>query len=178
MHPCWGLIFKDGTTMLLVFDLERCEPIINQAWTAFVKNTKDLFFWWWATICLGAGKVHFSFVLFYKTVCSVKWVGGFCITALLTCLLTHLFLLACTFLKPRNELRGPDIFHVGGNTPEVDMAILASCNASIICRFCSNCLKYQNSPKYPELVAYGTFGLWGAILSGGETIVSRRTFRF
>ena len=24
---------------------------------------------------------------------------------------------------------------------------------------------------------YGTFGLWGAILAGGETVVSKRTFR-
>ena len=36
-------------------------------------------------------------------------------------------------LQLRRELRGPDIFHVGGNVPEVDLAIMASCNASIIC---------------------------------------------
>ena len=89
------------------------------------------------------------------------------------------------------------------------MAILASCNASIICELCSNiqiilrnilehpndhpcilkrlyhtCELYSKSPKHlkssesAELAAYGTFGLWGAILSGGETVVSKRTFRF
>ena len=36
-------------------------------------------------------------------------------------------------LQLRRELRGPDIFHVGGNAAEVDLAIMASCNASIIC---------------------------------------------
>ena len=25
---------------------------------------------------------------------------------------------------------------------------------------------------------YGTFGLWGAVLAGGETVVSKRTFRY
>ena len=25
---------------------------------------------------------------------------------------------------------------------------------------------------------YGTYGLWGAVLAGGETVVSKRTFRF
>ena len=25
---------------------------------------------------------------------------------------------------------------------------------------------------------YGTFGLWGAVMAGGETVVSKRTFRY
>ena len=78
---------------------------------------------------------------------------------------------------PRNELKGADIFHVGGNTPEVDMAILASCNASIICKLNFKRLKLTISPVIFEWTAYGTFGLWGAILSGGQTVVSKRTFR-
>ena len=35
-------------------------------------------------------------------------------------------------------------------------------------------IKYNVRTK----IDYGTFGLWGAILAGGETVVSKRTFRF
>ena len=57
-------------------------------------------------------------------------------------------------------MKGADTFHVGGNTPEVDMAILASCNASIICKLNSKRLKLTKYPVIFEWTAYGTFGLW------------------
>ena len=55
------------------------------------------------------------------------------------------------------HLKSPDTYHVGTPSAEVDMAIMANCNASI--------------------VDYGTFGMWGAILAGGETVTSKQTFR-
>ena len=57
----------------------------------------------------------------------------------------------------KQHLRASDVYHVSTPDPEVDMAIMANCNASII--------------------DYGTFGMWGAILAGGETVTSRETFR-
>ena len=55
------------------------------------------------------------------------------------------------------HLTSPDTHHVGTPSPEVDMAIMGRCNSSII--------------------DYGTFGMWGAILAGGETVTSIHTFR-
>ena len=46
---------------------------------------------------------------------------------------------------------------VTGHSPGVDLAIMAHCQAAI--------------------VDYGTFSVWGGILSGGEVVVSRNTFR-
>lgn len=57
----------------------------------------------------------------------------------------------------KEHLTSRDTFHIGGTSPEVDMAIMARCNGSII--------------------DYGTFGLWGAVLSGGEVVVTSQTFR-
>ena len=47
----------------------------------------------------------------------------------------------------------------GGNSPEEDLAILASCNHA--------------------LIGYGTFGVWGGFLAGGEVVVpeSLKLFR-
>ena len=53
----------------------------------------------------------------------------------------------------KTHLNSADTHHVGTPSPEVDMAIMANCNASII--------------------DYGTFGMWGAILAGGETVTSK-----
>ena len=39
----------------------------------------------------------------------------------------------------------------GGNSPEEDLAILALCNHA--------------------LIGYGTFGVWGGFLAGGEVVV-------
>ena len=57
----------------------------------------------------------------------------------------------------RTHLQSPDVYHVDGNTPAVDMAIMSLCDITII--------------------DYGTFSLWGAILSGGEVVISKHTFR-
>ena len=57
----------------------------------------------------------------------------------------------------KQHLMAPDTYIVSTPDPEVDMAIMANCNASII--------------------DYGTFGMWGAILAGGETVTSVQTFR-
>jgi len=57
----------------------------------------------------------------------------------------------------RTHLTSPDTHHVGTPHPEVDMAIMANCNDSII--------------------DYGTYGMWGAIMAGGETVTSKHTFR-
>ena len=50
-------------------------------------------------------------------------------------------------------------FLSGGNSPEEDLAILASCNRT--------------------LIGYGTFGVWGGFLAGGEVVVpeSLKLFR-
>ena len=50
-----------------------------------------------------------------------------------------------------HELRGDDVVVMRNNSPAQDLAIMATCNHSII--------------------DYGTFGMWGAILSGGDTFV-------
>ena len=39
------------------------------------------------------------------------------------------------------------------------------------------CAHFCLSLKSCECSAYGTFGLWGAMLGGGDTVVSKRTFR-
>ena len=57
----------------------------------------------------------------------------------------------------REHLQGEDVFHMAGNIPAVDLAIMALCDITVI--------------------DYGTFSLWGAVLSGGEVIISRNTFR-
>ena len=57
----------------------------------------------------------------------------------------------------KDHLTSSDTFHIGGTSPEVDMAVMANCNGSII--------------------DYGTFGLWGAVLAGGEVVVTSQTFR-
>jgi galactoside 2-L-fucosyltransferase 1/2 len=49
------------------------------------------------------------------------------------------------------EFRGDDIVVMKPNSPSQDLAIMAACNHSII--------------------DYGTYGMWGAILSGGDTFV-------
>jgi galactoside 2-L-fucosyltransferase 1/2 len=50
-----------------------------------------------------------------------------------------------------SEFRGDDIVVMKTNSPSQDLAIMAACNHSII--------------------DYGTYGVWGAILSGGDTLV-------
>jgi len=66
----------------------------------------------------------------------------------------------------RAMLTGPDIHHVGstvvehemvGPSPPRDLAVMALSNATI------------ND--------YGTYGMWGSILSGGEVVTSKLTFR-
>ena len=57
----------------------------------------------------------------------------------------------------QEHLQGEDVFHMAGNIPAVDLAIMALCDITVI--------------------DYGTFSLWGAVLSGGEVIISRNTFR-
>jgi galactoside 2-L-fucosyltransferase 1/2 len=49
------------------------------------------------------------------------------------------------------ELHGDDVVVMRNNPPALDLAFMAACNHSII--------------------DYGTFGMWGAILSGGDTFV-------
>jgi galactoside 2-L-fucosyltransferase 1/2 len=53
------------------------------------------------------------------------------------------------------ELRGDDVVVMKNNSTVQDLAIMAACNHSII--------------------DYGTYGLWGAILSGGDTFVYNLT---
>ena len=53
------------------------------------------------------------------------------------------------------ELRGDDAVVMKTNSPAQDLAIMAACNHSII--------------------DYGTYGVWGAILSGGDTFVYNLT---
>lgn len=50
-----------------------------------------------------------------------------------------------------DELPGDDVVVMRNNSPEQDLAIMAACNHSII--------------------DYGTYGVWGAILAGGDTFV-------
>jgi galactoside 2-L-fucosyltransferase 1/2 len=49
------------------------------------------------------------------------------------------------------ELQGDDVVVMRNNSPAQDIAIMAACNHSII--------------------DYGTYGMWGSILSGGDTFV-------
>ena len=73
---------------------------------------------------------------------------------------------------------------------KVDLAIMALCNASIIGnhKLISRVKGDLANPpshtfsahadKPTRLIPdYGTFGVWGALLAGGETIVSNKTFR-
>jgi galactoside 2-L-fucosyltransferase 1/2 len=53
------------------------------------------------------------------------------------------------------ELHGDDVVVMRNNSPGQDLAIMAACNHSII--------------------DYGTYGMWGAILSGGDTFVYNLT---
>jgi len=53
------------------------------------------------------------------------------------------------------ELRGDDVVVIKTNAPAQDLAIMAACNHSII--------------------DYGTYGIWWAILSGGDTFVCNLT---
>jgi galactoside 2-L-fucosyltransferase 1/2 len=53
------------------------------------------------------------------------------------------------------ELHGDDVVVIGNNSPAQDLALVAACNHSII--------------------DYGTYGMWGAILSGGDTFVYNLT---
>jgi galactoside 2-L-fucosyltransferase 1/2 len=54
-----------------------------------------------------------------------------------------------------HELRGDDVVVIKTNSPVQDLAIMSACNHSII--------------------DYGTYGLWGAILSGRDTFVYNLT---
>merc|ERR1712098_267947 len=53
------------------------------------------------------------------------------------------------------NLHGHDVFVIHGNSPAVDMAIMSLSDMIII--------------------DYGTFSLWGAILSGGEVVLNNQT---
>jgi galactoside 2-L-fucosyltransferase 1/2 len=53
------------------------------------------------------------------------------------------------------ELHGDDVVVMRNNSPAQDLAIMAACNHSII--------------------DYGTYGMWGAILSGGDIFVYNLT---
>ena len=82
------------------------------------------------------------------------------------------------FFFPREHLTAPDTFIVGGESGEVDLAVMKNCDASIIGE--SEELTLQSGISdiwYLSQIDYGTYGLWGAVLAGGETVVSKRTFR-
>ena len=126
-----------------------------QGWNTFGKNTQKLCSLFWVMMWLGAGIFLqcCCFFLFFcnsnmaltqhlyfqiLTVITLVHRPTFNITSLqpVNITLSALKLQSLLFnlkLQLRRELRGPDIFHVGGNVPEVDLAIMASCNASIIC---------------------------------------------
>ena len=57
----------------------------------------------------------------------------------------------------RDHLQAEDVIVMTGHSPAVDLAIMAQCQAAI--------------------VDYGTFSVWGGILSQGEVLVSKHTFR-
>ena len=57
----------------------------------------------------------------------------------------------------RTHLQSEDVVIVTGHSPWVDLAVMANCEAAI--------------------VDYGTFSVWGGILSGGEVVVTNVTFR-
>ena len=57
----------------------------------------------------------------------------------------------------RDHLQAEDVIVMRGHSPAVDLAIMAQCQAAI--------------------VDYGTFSVWGGILSQGEVLVSKHTFR-
>jgi galactoside 2-L-fucosyltransferase 1/2 len=54
-----------------------------------------------------------------------------------------------------SELRGDDFVVIKTNSPAHELAVMVACNHSII--------------------DYGTYGMWGAILSGGDTFVYNLT---
>merc|ERR1711892_898675 len=51
----------------------------------------------------------------------------------------------------REKFSRRDVLLLGGNSPEEDLALVSSCNHT--------------------LIGYGTFGLWGGFLAGGEVVV-------
>jgi len=53
----------------------------------------------------------------------------------------------------REKFSGDDVFLMGGSSPEEDLALLSSCNHT--------------------LIGYGTFGLWGGVLAGGEVVIPK-----
>jgi galactoside 2-L-fucosyltransferase 1/2 len=55
----------------------------------------------------------------------------------------------------KRELHGDDVVVMKSNSPAQDLAIMAACNNSII--------------------DYGTYGVWGAILSEGDTLIYNLT---
>ena len=57
----------------------------------------------------------------------------------------------------RAHLQSEDVIIVTGHSEAVDLAIIANCQAAI--------------------VDYGTYSVWGGILSGGEVVISNQTFR-
>ena len=57
----------------------------------------------------------------------------------------------------RTHLQSEDVIIVTGHSVAVDLAIMASCQAAI--------------------VDYGTFSVWGGILTRGEVVISKHTFR-
>ena len=57
----------------------------------------------------------------------------------------------------RKHLQADDVIVMTGHSPAVDLAIMAQCQAAI--------------------VDYGTFSVWGGILSQGEVLISNHTFR-
>ena len=77
----------------------------------------------------------------------------------------------------REQLSSPDTFMVGGASGEVDLAVMANCHASIIGEGCLVYFAWYGSDLIIIIIDYGTYGLWGAILAGGETVVSTKTFR-
>ena len=78
----------------------------------------------------------------------------------------------------REHLSSPDTFMVGGASGEVDLAVMANCHASIIGEGCLVYFAWYGSDLIIIIIIdYGTYGLWGAILAGGETVVSTKTFR-
>ena len=57
----------------------------------------------------------------------------------------------------KNNFNSTNIFYSEGNSPEVDLSILASCNHSVM--------------------TVGTFGWWGSFLAGGETVYYKHASR-
>jgi len=53
----------------------------------------------------------------------------------------------------RENINLPNVHFVGSSSPVLDLAVLSLCDHSVI--------------------DYGTYGLWGALLAGGDTILPR-----